>query len=65
VFGLGVWEVILVVAIVLLFFGGRKIPELARGLGSAIRNFKGEVGKGDDARNDERELPRGSDRGDP
>ena len=63
-FGLGVWEVILVVAIVLLFFGGRKIPELARGLGSAIRNFKGEVGKGDDAGNEERELPRGSDRGD-
>lgn len=63
-FGFGVWEVILVVALIVLFFGGRKIPELARGLGSAIRNFKGEVGKGDDTREEERELPRGSDRGD-
>ena len=47
-FGFGVWEVILVLAIVLLFFGGKKIPQLARGLGSAIRNFKGELGPGED-----------------
>jgi sec-independent protein translocase protein TatA len=32
------WLIIL--AIVLLLFGGRKIPELARGLGEGIRNFK-------------------------
>lgn len=57
-FGFGVWEVILVVALIILFFGGRKIPELARGLGSAIRNFKGEVGKGEDAERGQRELPR-------
>ncbi len=42
-FGFGVWEVILVLALIILFFGGKKIPELARGVGSAIRNFKGEV----------------------
>lgn len=63
-FGFGVWEIILVLALILLFFGGRKIPELARGLGSAIRNFKGEVGKGDDADGTPRELPRESERED-
>lgn len=57
-FGFGIWEVILVVALVLLFFGGRKIPELAKGLGSAIRNFKGEIGQGEDGEEKQRELPR-------
>jgi sec-independent protein translocase protein TatA len=38
--GLGGSEVILIVAIVLLMFGGRKIPELMRGLGKGIKEFK-------------------------
>lgn len=42
-FGLGVWEVLLIVGLVILFFGGRKLPELAKGLGASIRNFKGEL----------------------
>ena len=33
-------EVILIVIVVLLLFGGRKIPELAKGLGKGIRDFK-------------------------
>jgi len=33
-------EMILIVAVVLLIFGGRKIPELMRGLGKGIREFK-------------------------
>ena len=57
-FGFGVWEVILVLALVLLFFGGKKIPQLARGMGSAIRNFKGELGSGDDEDSGSDELPR-------
>lgn len=36
----GVPELILIFIILLLIFGGRKIPELARGLGAGIRNFK-------------------------
>ena len=36
----GVPELVLIVIIILLIFGGKKIPELARGLGSAIRNFR-------------------------
>lgn len=36
----GLWEAIIILAIVLLIFGGRKIPELMKGLGKGIRNFK-------------------------
>ncbi|MDH4266033.1 MAG: twin-arginine translocase TatA/TatE family subunit [Deltaproteobacteria bacterium] len=39
-FGLGLTELVIILAIVLLFFGGRKIPEISRGLGRSIRNFK-------------------------
>lgn len=37
---IGVPELLLILVIVLLVFGGRKIPEIARGLGEGIRNFK-------------------------
>ena len=33
-------ELVVIVIIVLILFGGKKIPELAKGLGSGIRNFK-------------------------
>jgi sec-independent protein translocase protein TatA len=36
----GPWQVVVVVALVLLLFGGKKIPELMRGLGSGIKEFK-------------------------
>jgi|GEM_PF-111643 len=38
--GLGTPEIIIIVLIVLLLFGGRKIPEMMRGLGSGIKEFK-------------------------
>ncbi|WP_343699965.1 twin-arginine translocase TatA/TatE family subunit [Chitinophaga sp.] len=37
---LGMTELILIAAVVLLLFGGKKIPELMRGLGKGIREFK-------------------------
>ncbi len=37
---LGTWEIILIVLVILLIFGGKKIPELMRGLGKGIRSFK-------------------------
>ena len=37
---IGPWQIALIVAVVLLMFGGRKIPELMRGLGSGIKEFK-------------------------
>lgn len=36
----GPWQVILIVAIVLLMFGGKKIPELMKGLGKGVKEFK-------------------------
>ena len=33
-------ELVLIVLVILLMFGGKKIPELAKGLGSGIKNFK-------------------------
>ncbi len=38
--GLGGWEILLIVLVVLIFFGAKRIPELARGLGKGIREFK-------------------------
>lgn len=37
---LNFWEIILIVALVMLLFGARKLPELARGLGQGIKEFK-------------------------
>jgi sec-independent protein translocase protein TatA len=39
-FALGPTEIIVILVIVLLLFGGRKIPELMRGLGTGIKEFK-------------------------
>ncbi|MRT15438.1 twin-arginine translocase TatA/TatE family subunit [Vitellibacter sp. q18] len=36
----GPWQIVLIVVIVLLLFGGKKIPELMRGLGSGLKEFK-------------------------
>jgi len=37
---LGTWEIIGIVAVFLLLFGGRKIPELMKGLGKGVKSFK-------------------------
>lgn len=37
---LGTWEIIILVLVVLLLFGGRKIPELMKGLGKGVKSFK-------------------------
>jgi sec-independent protein translocase protein TatA len=44
----GVWQVVLIVAIILLFFGGKKIPELMRGLGKGVGEFKKGMSEGED-----------------
>ncbi len=38
--GLGMSDVLVIVLVVLLFFGGKKIPELMKGLGKGVRSFK-------------------------
>ena len=46
--GLGVQEILLIALVVLLFFGGKKIPELMKGLGKGVKSFKdGMNGVGD------------------
>lgn len=46
---LGTWEIILIVLVILLIFGGKKIPELMKGLGKGVKSFKDGVnGKEDD-----------------
>lgn len=38
--GIGTTELIIIAVVLLILFGGRKLPELARGIGNAIREFK-------------------------
>ena len=37
---LGPWEIVLVVLVIIILFGGKKIPELARGLGKGLKEFR-------------------------
>ena len=37
---LGTWEIVAIVLVVLLLFGGKKIPELMKGLGKGVKSFK-------------------------
>lgn len=39
-FGVGIQELILILVIVLVLFGGKNLPELSRGLGEAIKNIR-------------------------
>ena len=38
--GLGGWEIMIILLVILVFFGANKIPDIARGLGRGIREFK-------------------------
>lgn len=49
---LGFWEIALILLIVLLLIGGRKLPELMQGIGKGIKNFKKGV-KGEDNETDD------------
>ena len=44
----GVWQVILLIAVILLLFGGKNIPELMRGLGKGVGEFKKGMREGED-----------------
>ncbi len=48
IFGLGGTEMIVILLIVLLLFGGAKLPALAKGLGQSIKEFKKAAKEGDD-----------------
>ena len=55
---LGTWEIIAIVAVILLLFGGAKIPELMRGLGKGVKEFKNAQKEVEDAVNEEPEAPK-------
>jgi len=51
---IGTWQIVLIVVAILLLFGGKKIPELMKGIGKGIKNFKeGVKGIEDDIKIDE------------
>ncbi|MEN9394003.1 MAG: hypothetical protein RL609_1322 [Bacteroidota bacterium] len=52
---LGATEIILIIAVLLLFFGGKKIPELMRGLGKGMKEFK-DASKGESSDNKPEKL---------
>jgi len=45
---IGVWQIVVIVLLVLLMFGGRKIPELMRGVGQGMQEFKKATSENDD-----------------
>ena len=53
-FAIGPWQVVLVAVVILLLFGVKKIPELMKGLGSGIKEFKKGV---KEDKEDENNLP--------
>jgi sec-independent protein translocase protein TatA len=51
---LGPTEIILIVLVVILLFGGRKIPELMKGIGQGMKEFK-KASRGEDSADDKKE----------
>ena len=49
----GPWQVIAILVVVLLLFGGKKIPELMKGLGKGVKEFKDASAKPEDEKNSE------------
>lgn len=54
--GLGFGELLLIVLVLLFFFGAKRLPEIARGIGGGIRSFKGELREGE-RRPEQEQLP--------
>jgi sec-independent protein translocase protein TatA len=54
-FGLGMQEILIIALIVLLLFGGKKIPELMKGLGKGVKSFKEGMNEVTDITKDEKE----------
>jgi sec-independent protein translocase protein TatA len=52
----GQWEWVLIIAVVLLLFGAKKIPELAKGLGSGIKEFKKAAKEGEEIKDDVKKV---------
>jgi len=56
-FGIGMTEMIIILVIVLIIFGAGKLPDIGKGLGQGIKNFKKAVGgQEDSAPEDKKEI---------
>ena len=56
-FGIGIWEIAILLLVALLVFGPKRLPEMGRSLGKGMREFKDSI-SGKDEDEDARELPR-------
>lgn len=54
-FGLGMQEILIIALIILLLFGGKKIPELMKGLGKGVKSFKEGMNEVTDITKDEKD----------
>lgn len=55
-FGLGMQEILIIAFVVLLLFGGKKIPELMKGLGKGVKSFKEGMNEVTDITKDNKEV---------
>ena len=64
-FGIGIWELLILLLVILVVFGPKRLPEMGRSLGRGMREFKDSIsGAGRDEDDDDRiELPAGSETG--
>lgn len=53
---IGPTELVVIVVVFVLLFGGKKIPELAKGLGEGIRHFKGAIKEEDEKTDKDRKV---------
>lgn len=54
-FGLGMQEILVIALIILLLFGGKKIPELMKGLGKGVKSFKDGMNEVTDVKEEKKE----------
>ena len=55
---IGTWELILIILVIVLIFGGKKIPELMKGVGKGVKSFKEGMNEVDEQVNQKSDAPK-------